>query len=533
MLRALIYARYSTDRQRETSCQDQAALCHALAAREGWHVEAVHFDDGISGSTPIAARPGGSRLLADVLAGRAALVLVESLDRIARDSVDLETTIRRIEARNVRIIGVSDGYDSAAAAPARKLQRGLRGLIGEIYLDDLRAKTHRGLSGQVSRGQHAGGLAYGYRTVPTGAGHALEIEPEQAATVREIFAAYAAGASCQKIVDDLNRRRVPSPRGSTWAVGALYGSPAKGTGILNNEAYAGLYVWNRSQWIKDPETGKRKRIERPRSEWQVMPRPDLRIISPEAWAAVRRRMDAPRLEGGSRGKGARVLSLFGGLLVCGRCGGAVVAINRHSYGCATRKDRGRSVCPGVSVPRKIADARLLAEIRQDLLSPAAIAEFQVTFAALLAAHRKTAAATQAAAVARRAELKKQVENLVDALAAAGPSPAITARLAAAEAELSSRPPDVPPPIPPAAALAQYRRQLLDLGAALAASPEQARPMLVEIYGKIRLIEESGNVFAALKENPAALLIASGGMFPGLVAGAGFTTERQVFLWRKP
>ena len=151
---AVIYARYSTDKQRETSIDDQSRVCRARAELLRVTISSVHADDGISGSTPVAARPGGRALLADAIAGRFQVLLLESLDRLSRDLVEQETIVRRLEHRGIRIIGCSDGYDTAIGN-SRKIHRGMRGLINEIYLDDLRAKVHRGLSGQISRGYHA------------------------------------------------------------------------------------------------------------------------------------------------------------------------------------------------------------------------------------------------------------------------------------------------------------------------------------------------------------------------------------------
>jgi hypothetical protein len=92
--------------------------------------------------------------------------------------------------------------------------------------------------------------------------------------VHEILTRYAGGESCQRIAADLNRRGIIGPRGGTWSVSALYGAPAKGAGILNNRLYVGEVVWNRSQWIKDPDTGKRVRMDRPRQEWQATSAPN-------------------------------------------------------------------------------------------------------------------------------------------------------------------------------------------------------------------------------------------------------------------
>jgi site-specific DNA recombinase len=534
-MRAAIYARYSTDRQRETSIDDQARLCRLRAEAHGWTVVATYQDDGISGSTPVASRPGGTLLMADILAGRVDVVLVEGLDRLSRDMVEQETIIRRIEHRGVRVVGTSDGYDSAAGASARKLHRGLRGIINEVYLDDLRAKTHRGLSGQVDRGHHAGGLSYGYRTVQDGSGRRLEIAENQANIIREIFRRYSQGWSCQRIVDDLNRRRVPSPRGSSWAVGALYGSPAKGTGILNNEAYAGTYVWNRSQWTKDPDTGKRKRIERPRPEWHIAERPDLMIIDAETWRAVRTRIDTPRLAGGTKGRGAKVRSLFGGLLTCGHCGGAVVAVNTRLYGCAARKDRGASICQGLYVPRDIMDNRLLGILRADLLSPDAIAEMQSVVTAILAERRKAEAGGAEARARRFSELDREIENLVGAIAQIGMSEALRSRLQAAEferAELATVKQDQVSVGKIKDVMPRYRRLLANLQGELSEEAERARPILAGYFQEIRLEEREGDVFAVLKENAAGLLIAAGGTSLEMVAGAGFVTERRIFVWRR-
>ncbi|MEO6918714.1 MAG: recombinase family protein, partial [Collimonas sp.] len=91
-----------------------------------------------------------------------------------------------------------------------------------------------------------------------------------------------------------------SPRGGTRAVSAVYGSPSKGSGILNNSLYIGKYVWNRSQWIKDPDTGKRQRTERPKDEWQHGENPELRIVDDLLWNKVRSRMDYGRDETGHK-----------------------------------------------------------------------------------------------------------------------------------------------------------------------------------------------------------------------------------------
>ena len=532
MIRAAIYCRFSTDKQSEASLADQERICRIRAGAQSWEVVAVHGDDGVSGSTPVDQRPGGRALLADALAGRFDVLLLEGLDRLSRDLVESERVVRRLEHRKIRIVGVADGYDSTGAAA--KVVRGVRGLVNDLYLDDLRHKTHRGLAGKVSRGLHAGGLSFGYRSIEVDGGHRLEIDPERARWVVWIFEQYAqAGVSARNIAHELNRLGVASPRGGTWAVSALYGSPAKGSGVLNNELYVGRMIWNRSQWVKDPDTGRRVRLDRPASEWQTVDAPELRIVGDELWQAARARRDAPRLHGG-RGKGAAPRTMFGGLMRCGRCGGPVVAVDARRYGCSAANDRGPAVCRGVDVPRQDADARLLSLVRDELASPAALVELQREVTAVAARRRREGADARRAAERRAAELDAEIGRLVGAIASMGGSPALQARLQTAEAERATlgtaggAPARQEAGIVAGEALARYRKMLMDLQGALDRDRQRARRLMAELLGPITLTEEGEEVWATLEaKEPARLLVA--GSLLGVVAGARNGTRRRLRL----
>ena len=509
MIKAAIYARYSTDKQRESSIDDQARVCRTRAEFLLASVIAVHADDGISGSTPVALRRGGKTLLADAMAGRFDILLIESLDRLSRDLVEQETIVRRLEHRGLRIIGISDGYDTNSGA-SRKLTRGMRGLVNEIYLDDLRFKTHRGLAGQVERGYHAGGLSYGYRSIASEHGNSLAIEPDAARWVRWIFETYASGWSCQRLAAELNRQRVPSPRGRSWAVSAIYGSPQKGSGILNNELYRGRYVWNRSQWLKDPDTGKRQRLARPESEWQTVERTELRIIDEPLWAAVRTRQCTPRRSGGSVGRGPKPRTLLSGLLRCGMCGGAVVAVDASHYGCAARKDRGPSICAGVRAARLTLEQRVLSVVRDELLSPAAVLRVQERAQAVFAARSQGAARANSTRKARLVELDKQVDHLVDAIAQAGISAALRQRLLDAEIErdelrssrsAASSASDLPKDI-----VGRYKRLMVDLRGALGRDTNRSREILRGLLGDIRLQPEDEELYAVFETRPERVFL---------------------------
>jgi site-specific DNA recombinase len=181
-------------------------------------------DEAISGSR--SDRPAYQRMLKAATAREFDALLVDDLSRFSRDQVESERAIRRLEFAGIRILAISDGYDSHSKA--HKVLRAIKGLTNEQYLDDLRDKTHRGLTGQALKQFWAGGKPYGFRLVrikdparvdaygePLALGTRLEIDAGAAPVVREMFTRYADGWSPRAIANDLNKRRIPSP-GSSW-----------------------------------------------------------------------------------------------------------------------------------------------------------------------------------------------------------------------------------------------------------------------------------------------------------------------------
>src|SRR3546814_12390596 len=87
--------------------------------------------------------------------------------------------------------------------------------------------------------------------------------------VRSICREFAAGKSPRAIAADLNGDGIPGPLDRAWGDTSIRGHVCRGTGILNNELYAGVLVWNRLRYIKNPATGKRVSRVNPESEWKI------------------------------------------------------------------------------------------------------------------------------------------------------------------------------------------------------------------------------------------------------------------------
>jgi site-specific DNA recombinase len=158
MTRAAIYARYSSDLQDARSIDDQVALCRRHAERAGWTIVEVYADREISGAS-VHGRGGFDQMLNDARAGKFAVIIAEDIDRLARKQVDTLQLRDRMEFIGVQIHTVADGR-------VTKLNAGFKGLMSEMFLDNLALHVRRGQAGRVSEGRAGGGLTYGYDVLP-------------------------------------------------------------------------------------------------------------------------------------------------------------------------------------------------------------------------------------------------------------------------------------------------------------------------------------------------------------------------------
>lgn len=272
--------------------------------------------------------------------------------------------------------------------------------------------------------------------------------------------------------------------------------------------------------MKDPDTRQRQRIDRPREEWQTENRQELRILDEATWRAARERMDhSPRHAGGRRGRGGIPTTLFGDLLRCGLCGGAVIAASARNYACAARKDRGVAVCTGIAARRQEVDHVLIEHLQQEVLSPATLAAIERE--AIQRAVEFARAARGADNGKRVAELKQEIERLADGIVSVGVSPVLADRLRRAETELEALNrlrTRAEVTALPAAIRARVRALANDLGGMLQRETNAARETLRATFGSIRLVPDEGAVYAEFDDAAESLLVAVSGTSLGRVAG---------------
>jgi len=258
-VRAALYARYSTDQQREESIDDQYRACERVAAAAGFEVAARYSDAGISGGT--ADRPGYQAMLAAARTGAFGVIVAEDISRLWRNRSDFGQQSAELEDLNVHLITCvgddtrRDGYG---------LVLGIKSAIAEHQRREISYRTRRGMEGLARAGKSTGGRLYGYAS------------DAEAATVRRIFEMRAGGASLGAIVASL--RGVPGPRGPYWHLNAV-------KRLLANPRYAGRLEWGRTEVRRGARDSRSKRVLL-RPEGPLVRRSIPALVDPRLWAVV-------------------------------------------------------------------------------------------------------------------------------------------------------------------------------------------------------------------------------------------------------
>jgi DNA invertase Pin-like site-specific DNA recombinase/DNA-binding transcriptional MerR regulator len=324
MTQLAIYARYSCDKQNETSLEDQIRRCTELAQRHGLSVskDLIYTDAAVSGTDKgDALREGYRRLREDWDAGKFDVLVVDEFSRLSRDNVEQAVLQKRLEkSRRVRLI-TADGVDTQD--PDWQLRLGFQGLIAQQESRKLSYRVDRGMVGQLERGYMIAAPAFGYRLQrvfddnQNHIGSRWVIHEENASIVRQVFDMRAKGESMHKIAAWLNQKGVSCSRKGRDGQEAHW-RPARVKNMLENAIYKGIFVWRGS-------TTYAKKMKELGDEVQSVEyqRPELRLVSDEVWTRCNNRSVSRSGYGG----GQHALT---GVLTCGCCGAtlAVSAMQR-------------------------------------------------------------------------------------------------------------------------------------------------------------------------------------------------------------
>lgn len=227
MKTAVIYARYSSDKQTEQSIEGQLYDCYNYAKQHGITVVHEYIDRAMTGKND--DRPSFREMLADSARHEWEYVLVWKLDRFARNTIDSAINRQTLSRNGVKILSVMESFGDDASG---QMMTHIIEAINEYYSADLREKTIRGMRQSALKAQSTGHIPLGYKTVDK----KLVIDESTRIIPETVFRMYAAGEKLTDIADRLNSMGYRTAKGKKFTVKSFYS-------MLSNEKYIGVYQY--------------------------------------------------------------------------------------------------------------------------------------------------------------------------------------------------------------------------------------------------------------------------------------------------
>ena len=246
MTLAAIYARFSSDAQREESIEIQTRECEALIEREGWILSEVYADYAMTGTND--ERPGFQRCLHDGEIGRYDVLVVYKGDRIARNVAVAQDFKKRLFSAGRRIFSVREG--ELTDTPDGFLVGGIGDLFAEYYSRNLSVLIKGGIQQNARNCKASGVRLFGYDVDED---DHFTINSDEAAVVREIFDLYCQGSTCRDIVRILNGKGLKNKRGNKWSHNGV-SKMLSNRSFIGEYSYAGVTVPGGMPAIVDDET---------------------------------------------------------------------------------------------------------------------------------------------------------------------------------------------------------------------------------------------------------------------------------------
>ncbi len=228
-MKGVIYARYSSDNQREESIEGQIRENTAFAEKNGIEIVGTYIDRALSAKTD--NRPDFQRMIKDSAKKGFEVIIVWKLDRFARNRYDSAHYKATLKKNGVRVVSATEAISDGAEGIL--LESVLEGMA-EYYSADLAEKIVRGMTENALKCKYNGGhIPFGYRI---DAEQHYQIDPVEGPLVVEIFQRFAGGESIIDIVDDMNARGIRTSRSNRFNKNSM-------RRMFSNRRYIGEYQY--------------------------------------------------------------------------------------------------------------------------------------------------------------------------------------------------------------------------------------------------------------------------------------------------
>lgn len=344
-LRVAAYARVSTDSDEQLVSLDTQKNHYEryIKARPEWEYAGLYYDEGVTG-TKLAKRDGLLRLLADCDKGRIDYIIVKSISRFSRNTVDSIEIVRKLCQDGIYIYFEKENIDTGKMEG--ELLLSILSSLAESESRSISENETWSIQKRFMNGSFKIGYPpYGYKNV----NGEMVVEPEKAGTVRWIFDEILAGKSPAEVATELNRKGIPSKRGGHWEGHVI-------NGMLRNEKYTGDVIFQKTY----TDDRFNRHINRGEKNQYYMKDHHEAIISHEVFDAANAIIEANGLEKGIRKNSDKYKKRYAmsGKIICGECGGTWKRVklgNRFGFACNTHV-KDMNACSMMSIKEDLVKA---------------------------------------------------------------------------------------------------------------------------------------------------------------------------------
>ena len=216
-MKAAIYTRVSSTEQIQgTSLEVQQEQATAYCQMKGLSLVAVCSDPGVSGSVPLAHRPGGRKLVDLIAQGEVDCVVLAKLDRGFRSASDCLNTVEAWQRESVALHIVDCGGGSVdTRSPMGKFMLSVLAATAEMERGMIQSRCNAGREVRRAVNGRLGEVPFGWAV--TAAGKDLVENPEEQEAIALVRSMHQDGHSLRAIAAELVRRGIPSKKGGTWS----------------------------------------------------------------------------------------------------------------------------------------------------------------------------------------------------------------------------------------------------------------------------------------------------------------------------
>lgn len=311
IIHAVIYARYSSEHQREESIDAQVRACKKYIEQKGYVLVGIYADRETTGKND--KRPEFQRMIEESSKKTFDIVVIHKTNRFARNRFDSAHYKHKLKLNGVRVESATENLDGS---PESVLIESLLEGMAEYYSLDLAREVRKGMIENALKGKHVGGTPpYGLKL--NRETMMYEINEKEYKAVQFYFESVVAALPLEKIAARLNEDGYRTRPGRKFTKTSFHG-------WARNRKYKGDFTWDVSIGGSDG-TGVRRSKERPKEEQMIVPGVIPAIINADLWDQVNGLSESRKRKGAQMK--AMINYLLSGKVTCAKCGATYAGVS--------------------------------------------------------------------------------------------------------------------------------------------------------------------------------------------------------------